>query len=246
MPMRFVVNVTGQCRRRSRTRSMTVRPPRFSTQSFMSDGITGCSCRSLSVVYKVQDSFCINVVGALSTIQRRPRALRILRPPHSVVHPPSPSRSHLWLLSVSGCAPPSRCSPPLQHWLLLVCSSSGNPLRQFRSRNATRTPQLHTTRVRATASLLPRLPGTVVRTVKRTRPSTPSLQVVTASLFNFVSFWVSTGMETEGADISCEGFVGFDPTLKTVVVSIQGTAPSAMYAIIHRSYNCVSVLTTAC
>lgn len=35
----------------------------------------------------------------------------------------------------------------------------------------------------------------------------------------------------EGVDVSCEGFVGYDPSLKTVVVSVQGTKPSAMWVV---------------
>ncbi len=32
----------------------------------------------------------------------------------------------------------------------------------------------------------------------------------------------------KGADTSCAGFVGYDPNLESVVVSVQGTKPSAM------------------
>ncbi len=35
-------------------------------------------------------------------------------------------------------------------------------------------------------------------------------------------------MSVKGPDVSCEGFVGYDPSLESVVVSVQGTKPSAM------------------
>lgn len=156
------------------------------------------------------------------------------------VNPRSPGPRSLVHVLLTPSRPSWPSSSPALPFSLLFQPSGPPPHSQHDSRSRHSAPLRYprsslspSSRVLATVIHQRRSIGAAARTATQIKDSNPLHQVETVPMSSSVSHWQSMTLcrLVKSGHSALTGYVGFDPSLDTVIVGHQGTTPSVLFVL---------------